>query len=139
MDKHWKENKNDLEKEEEVLAGNLMDSRTSQLDDVLNEKLEQAFHKPTSQFILHDIAKIASEHDPIDLAYAVIRLPPAARVVVYENLPDFNAKIIFITNTGSNTRSAIFAESMIMKSKRFWKECRQTKLSGCWMICLIGV
>ena len=47
--------------EEGVVSGNLMDSRTSQLDDVLNEKLEEAFHKPTSQFMLHDIAKIASE------------------------------------------------------------------------------
>lgn len=96
--------------EEGVVLGNLMDSRTSQLDDVLNEKLEEAFHKPTSQFIFHDIAKIASEHDPIDLAYAVTRLPPAARVIVYENLPDLNAKIIFMTNTGSNTRSAIFPQ-----------------------------
>jgi magnesium transporter len=94
--------------DEGVVSGNLMDSPTSQLDDVLKEKLELAFHKPTSQFILHDIAKIASEHDPIDLAYAVIRLPPQARVIVYENLPDFPAKIIFIINTGSNTRSAIF-------------------------------
>jgi magnesium transporter len=93
-----------------VVSGNLMDSRTSHLDDVLNEKLEEAFHKPTSQFLLHDIAKIASEHDPIDLAYAVTRLPPQARVVVYENLPDLNAKIIFMINTGSNTRSAIFPQ-----------------------------
>jgi magnesium transporter len=96
--------------EEGVVSGNLMDSRTSQLDDVLNEKLEEAFHKPTPQFLLHDIAKIASEHDPIDLAYAVTRLPPQARVVVYENLPDLNAKIIFMTNTGSNTRAAIFPQ-----------------------------
>jgi magnesium transporter len=104
-------NSNDNENEEDVIvSGNLMDSRTSQLDDVLSEKLEQAFHKPTSQFMLHDIAKIASEHDPIDLAYAVTRLPPQARVVVYENLPDLNAKIIFMTNTGSNTRSAIFPQ-----------------------------
>ena len=60
-----------------VVHGNLMDSKTSQLDDVLNEKLEECF--PSSKhpkFILHDIAKIASEHDPIDLAYAVTRLPP---------------------------------------------------------------
>lgn len=96
--------------DEGVVSGNLMDSRTSQLDDVLNEKLEDAFHQPTSQFILHDIAKIASEHDPIDLAYAVTRLPPQARIVVYENLPDLNAKIIFMTNTGSNTRAAIFPQ-----------------------------
>lgn len=93
-----------------IVSGNLMDSRTSQLDDVLNERLEDAFHKPASQFLLHDIVKIASEYDPIDLAYAVTRLPSEARVVVYENLPDLNAKIIFITNTGSNTRLAIFPQ-----------------------------
>lgn len=93
-----------------IASGNLMDSRTSHLDDVLNEKLEQAFHKPTSQVSLHDIAKIASEHDPIDLAYAVTRLPTSARGLVYENLPDLNAKIIFMINTGSNTRRAIFSQ-----------------------------
>jgi magnesium transporter len=91
-------------------TGNLMDSKTSQLDDVLKEKLENAFHKQTSQVILHDVAKIASEHDPIDLAYAVTRLPPTARIIVYDNLPDLNAKIIFMINTGSNTRSAIFRQ-----------------------------
>lgn len=90
--------------------GNLMDSKTSHLDDVLNEKLEKAFHKLTSQVLVHDVAKIASEHDPIDLAYAVTRLPPSARIVVYDNLPDLNAKIIFMINTGSNTRSAIFRQ-----------------------------
>jgi magnesium transporter len=100
------ENKQD----EGIVSGNLMDSRTSQLDDFLNEKLEQAFHKPSSQFMLHDIAKIASEHDPIDLAYAVTRLPANARVVVYDNLPDLNSKIIFMTNTGSTTRTAIFSK-----------------------------
>lgn len=96
--------------EEAPASGNLMDSRTSHLDDVLNEKLEQAFHKPTSQVLLHDVAKIASEYDPIDLAYAVTRLPPNARIVVYENLPDLPAKIIFMINTGSNTRTAIFSQ-----------------------------
>lgn len=111
MEMNWNDTNNDKEHEEdEVVSGNLMDSRTSQLDDVLNEKLEQAFHKPTSQFMLHDIAKIASEHDPVDLAHAVTRLPPAARFVVYENLPDLNAKIIFLSNTGSSTRAAIFSE-----------------------------
>lgn len=110
MEKNWHELNDNREESDDVVSGNLMDSRTSQLDDVLNEKLEQAFHKPTSQFMLHDIAKIASEHDPVDLAHAVIRLPPAARVVVYENLPDLNSKIIFITDAGSSTRAAIFAE-----------------------------
>lgn len=86
------------------------ESRTGQIDDELNAKLEEAFHKQTSLVIVHDVAKIASEYDPIDLAYAVTRLPPYARVVLYENLPDFPAKIIFMINTGSNTRSAIFRQ-----------------------------
>lgn len=101
---------NDEAEDYATSTGNLMDSKTSQLDDALNEKLENAFHKQTSQVLLHDVAKIASEHDPIDLAYAVTRLPPSARIVVYDNLPDLNAKIIFMTNTGSNTRSAIFRQ-----------------------------
>lgn len=90
--------------------GNLMDTKTSHLDDVLNEKLENAFHKPTAQVLLHEIAKIASEHDPIDLAVAVTRLPPNARAVVYENLPDMAAKVIFMIHTGSSTRTAIFKQ-----------------------------
>lgn len=97
-------------REEGTFTGNLLDSKTSHLDDVLNEKLEAAFHKQTSHILLHDIVKIASEHDPIDLAYAVTRLPTSARIVVYENLPDLNAKIIFMINTGSNTRAAIFRQ-----------------------------
>ena len=102
----------DAEKDYEpsASAGSLMDSLTSHLDDVLNEKLEAAFHQQTSQVLLHDVAKIASEHDPIDLAHAVTRLPVSARVVVYENLPDLNAKIIFMINTGSNTRAVIFRQ-----------------------------
>ena len=103
--------------EEGVVSGNLMDSRTSQLDDVLNKKLEEAFHQPISQFMLHDIAKIASEHDPIDLAYAVTRLPPQARVIVYENLPDLNAKIIFMANTGAIPVLRFFLKLLIKKLK----------------------
>lgn len=91
-------------------TGNLMDSKTSHLDDILNEKLANAFYKQTGQFLFHDIAKIASEYDPIDLAYAVTRLPSNARFVVYDNLPDLNAKIIFMINTGSSTRTAIFRQ-----------------------------
>jgi magnesium transporter len=105
----------ELEKEphehsESTFSGTLLDSKTSYLDDLLNEKLERAFHKQTSQVILHDIAKIASEYDPIDLAHAVTRLPPYARVVVYDNLPDLNAKIIFMINTGNSTRAIIFRQ-----------------------------
>lgn len=101
-----------------VVNAYLGESHSAQIDDVLNEKLEEAFHKQTSQVLLHDVAKIASEYDPIDLAYAVTRLPPYARVVLYENLSDLNAKIIFMVNTGSNTRSAIFRQIDDQEIKR---------------------
>src|ERR1700733_7538650 len=87
-----------------------VDLKIPHLDDILSEKLEKAFHKQTSQLLLHDVVKIALEHDPIDLAYAVTRLPSTARVILYENLPDNNAKIAFIINTISNTRSVIFRQ-----------------------------
>ncbi|MCB1148866.1 MAG: magnesium transporter, partial [Chlamydiia bacterium] len=75
-----------------------------------NEKLEQAFHQQTSLVMLHDVAKIASEHDPIDLAHAATRLPSHARPVLYDNLPDLTAKIIFMINASSNTRAVIFRQ-----------------------------
>lgn len=96
----------------------LLDNRINQIDDELNAQLQDAFHQETSQVQLHDVAKIASFYDPIDLAYAVTRLPPYARVVVYENLPDLNAKIIFMINTGSNTRTAIFRQIDDQEIKR---------------------
>ena len=86
----------------------LLDSKTSQLDDILSEKLEMAFDKPTSTVVLHDVAKIASEHSPIDLAYAASRLPPVDRPIIYENLSSTSAKIEFMTSTDSSTRVAIF-------------------------------
>ncbi|GAB4228847.1 MAG: magnesium transporter [Chlamydiales bacterium] len=102
----------DLEHEEELERdyeiNDPLETRVGHLHDLLNEKLAEAFHSQTWQVILHDIAKIASEYDPIDLAHAAMRLPAHARPVLYENLPDFNAKVIFMINTGSNTRSAIF-------------------------------
>ncbi len=97
-----------MDEEYHASAGNLMDSRTSHLDDVLSERLEEAFHKTTFDVQLHDIAKIAAEYNPIDLAYAASRLPPSARPVLYENLPDLDAKITFIINTDGASRWAIF-------------------------------
>ncbi len=79
-------------------SGNLMETKTSRLDDVLNEKLENAFHKQSFQIIIQDIAKISIEHSPIDLAHAASRLPANARVVIYENLPNFDAKVSFMIN-----------------------------------------
>ena len=101
---------NNEEEEEEFgsSVGNLMDSRTSHLDDLLSEKFEQAFHKGTARVIVHDIAKIVSEHDPIDLARVVTRLPWSERPVVYDNLPDIQAKMTFMISTGHTTRTAVF-------------------------------
>lgn len=92
---------------EEILS-QLLDSQVGRVDDILKEKLENAFHKQTSKVRLHDIAKIACEHSPIDLAYAASRLPPNVRPVLYENLPSRDAKIKFIVNTDSETRLSIF-------------------------------
>lgn len=109
MDAIRKDEKEELEPSSSS-PGSPLDTKTGHLDDVLNEKLENAFHKQTSHVLLHDVAKIASEHDPIDLAYAATRLPPYARILVYENLPDLAAKIIFMINASSTTRSAIFRQ-----------------------------
>ncbi len=81
---------------------------TEDKDDILSEKLAAAFHNQTSMVVLHDVAKIASEHSPVDLAYAAPRLPPNARPVLYENLANFEAKIEFMVNTDSSTRAAVF-------------------------------
>lgn len=86
------------------------DSQTGRIDDLLKEKLEKAFHKQTSKVRLHDIAKIACEHSPIDLAYAASHLPPNVRPVLYENLPNRNDKIEFLINTDSDTRLSLFRQ-----------------------------
>ncbi len=86
----------------------LMESKTTRLDDILKEKLEKAFHTKTSQIMLHDIAKIAIEHSPIDLAYAAAHLPLHVRPILYDNLPDRDSKIKFIINTTSDTRLFLF-------------------------------
>ena len=100
---------NEIRSEEERHpVSSIMESKTQQLDDILIEKLENAFHKQTSKFVLHEIAKIACEHEPIDLAFAASRLPPNIRPVLFENLADLDAKIEFMVNTDSSTRTAIF-------------------------------
>lgn len=108
--------------EHQLVSNNPLEFRTSQLEDELNEKLQHAFHQHTAQPLLHEVAKIASEHDPIDLAYAVTRLPPSARIIVYDNLPDLNAKVIFMIHTGNNTRSAIFKQIDDQEIKRLIDE-----------------
>ncbi|SCA63348.1 Magnesium transporter MgtE [Chlamydiales bacterium SCGC AG-110-M15] len=89
-------------------SGNLMDSKTSHLDDLLNEKLERAFYEDNSMVNLHNLAKIASEHGAIDLAFAASRLPHDARRSLFENLPETRDKIDFLISTDSTTRVVIF-------------------------------
>jgi magnesium transporter len=91
-----------------VGVGNLMKSRTSHLDDLLDERLTEAFHTDTGDIHLSEVALIASEYSPIDLAYAASRLPLAARHVVYENLPSWEAKVEFTIHTDATSRTAIF-------------------------------
>jgi magnesium transporter len=86
----------------------LLDSKIGRIDALLEEKLDRAFHKQTSKVRLHEIAKIACEHSPIDLAYAASHLPPNIRPVLYDNLPNRDAKIKFLVNTDSDTRLALF-------------------------------
>jgi len=107
MTQEWENNHNPPE-EFHSAAGNLMDSKTSHLDDQLSARLEEAFHKMTSNVHLHDVAKIAMEYSPIDLAYAASRLPPSVRPVLFENLPDEEAKMTFMINTDGNTRAEVF-------------------------------
>jgi len=97
----------DKENEQTEVQTDALTSPVTTVNDILTEKLENAFHKQTSNIILHDLAKIAIEHDPIDLAHAVTRLPLSVRHIVYENLPDLPAKMIFMMNVSSNTRVAI--------------------------------
>lgn len=96
------------------------ESKTGRIDDLLKEKLEKAFHKQTSKVRLHDIAKIACEHSPIDLAYAASHLPPNVRPVLYENLPNREAKIKFLVNTDSDTRIALFRELDDLELKKIF-------------------
>jgi magnesium transporter len=97
-----------------------VESQTGRIDDLLKEKLEKAFHKQTSKVRLHDIAKIACEHSPIDLAYAASNLPPNVRPVLYENLPNRDDKIKFLVNTDSETRLSLFRRLSDIELKKIF-------------------
>lgn len=115
MEMHTSE---ELEDKSEGLP--VLESKTGRIDDLLKEKLEKAVHKQTSKVRLHDIAKIACEHSPIDLAYAASHLPPNVRPVLYENLPNRDAKIKFLVNTDSDTRLALFRQLDDLELKKIF-------------------
>jgi len=96
--------------------------KTKILDDILKEKLENVYHKHTSTISLHNILKITSEYSPIDLAYAAIYLPPYVRPVLFDNLPNIDAKIKFITNTDAAIRVNIFRYMKDNELKEFFEK-----------------
>lgn len=104
------QNRNEDKLDEGFSFGNLMDSKTSHLDDELSFKLEKAFTSLSADIHSHDLTKIVSEYNPIDLAYAVSCLPSESRAILYQNLPCIASKVAFIINTDSASRWAIFRQ-----------------------------
>ena len=135
---HTPHNNDDQQELPFASSSSPLDSPTSQINDLLDEKLEAAFHMQTSQVILHDLAKIAIEHDPIDLAYAVTRLPTSVRHVVFQNLPDLEAKVTFIINVSTNSRVAIFRQTPDTEIVRLVDKWPQMMLYACSKIYPIG-
>ncbi len=82
------------------------DTKTTTVDDILREKLQRALHQLTYEVQVHEMAKIASEHNAIDLAYAVSNLPQCASLSLFENLSD-DEKVCFLINIPSSTRAYI--------------------------------
>ncbi|MES2274189.1 MAG: magnesium transporter [Chlamydiota bacterium] len=118
--------------EEKVQGSPLLESKIGRIDDLLKEKLERAFHKQTSKVRLHDIAKIACEHSPIDLGHAASHLPPNVRPVLYENLPSRDAKIKFLVNTDSDTRLFLFRQFDDLELKKIFE--RMPTDEAVWLI-----
>lgn len=82
------------------------ESKASKVDDILKEKLERALHQLTYEVQVHEMAKIASEHNAIDLAYAASRMPIAATLVLFENLSE-SEKVPFLINTQATVSAYI--------------------------------
>ncbi len=102
--------------------GGVKEPEPVHIDDILQQKLEKAFHKHTSTVSVHDIAKITLEYSPIDLAYAVSHLPPNARPVLFDNLPDREAQIKFLINTSKDTRLRIFRYMSDQEMKKIFEK-----------------
>ncbi len=82
------------------------DTKASTVDDILKEKLERALHQLTYEVQVHEMAKIASEHNAIDLAYAASRMPLAASLVLFENL-SVSGKATFLITAQSTVNAHI--------------------------------
>jgi magnesium transporter len=80
----------------------------AEIDELLKERLQTAIHAESETHCPDSIARLASEHAAIDLAYAASKLPTSTRSVVYDNLPTLQAKVDFIINTDPSTRSIVY-------------------------------
>ncbi|PCI95901.1 magnesium transporter [Candidatus Aerophobetes bacterium] len=96
--------------------------KTRRLDRILAEQIDKAFHKQTAQVCLENLAKIAAEHSPIDLANAVSMLPLSLRPILFENFTSITRKIEFILNTDSSTRIAVFRYISDFETKKLLEE-----------------
>lgn len=83
--------------------------KSASVDDILREKLARAMHQLTYEVQGHEISKIASEHNAIDLAYAVSHLPQSAAYALFENLSE-TEKVCFLINVTSPARSHILRQ-----------------------------
>lgn len=84
----------------------LHDYKNTSVDDILRDKLLRAMHQLTYEIQVHDMAKIASEHNAIDLAYAASHLPQSASLSLFEILSE-NDQICFLINIQSSARTYI--------------------------------
>lgn len=82
------------------------EEKTTTVDDILREKLQHALHQLTYEVQVHEMAKIASEHNAIDLAYAAAYVPLSASVTLFENLSE-SEQVSFLINSPSATRAYI--------------------------------
>ena len=68
--------------EEENLVSS-KDNKTTTVDDILREKLQRALHQLTYDVQVREMAKIASEHNAVDLAYAVLKPPSVCKSISF--------------------------------------------------------
>jgi magnesium transporter len=94
--------------DQEISNVTFVDLPSGELDELLNAQLERAIHAESVDAHLHEVAEIASKYSTIDLAHVAARLPTEARSVIFDHLPNIEAKIEFLIATDGATRSTVF-------------------------------
>lgn len=93
----------DLVKEPHENHEETAQSSLSKIQEIICEKFDKVFHKQTSKVSQSEIAKVALEHSPIDLAKGAFYLAISARPVLFDCLPDKEAKIQFLLYSDKET------------------------------------